>query len=150
MATSTNPLIERAQRARAHALQLRDSATITASLIEHNAAVVAVWRSMLGPQLRTGAPRPDTTQQIAELQAEVQHLRTALAGRAVIDQAKGIVMAALHCSEEQAFRALVEQSQRQNRKLREIATELVEVQQRRRPAAPSAAARHERRTPAAG
>lgn len=50
----------------------------------------------------------------------------ALASRDVIGQAKGITMAALHCTAEEAFALLVKQSQAENRKLIEIATELAD------------------------
>jgi hypothetical protein len=55
----------------------------------------------------------------------VEHLRTALTSRAVIDQAKGILMAVRQISADDAFTLLVEQSQRENRKLRDLAVQLV-------------------------
>lgn len=52
-------------------------------------------------------------------------LRTALTSRAVIDQAKGILMA-LHCiPSDDAFELLVKASQEQNLKLREVAQNFV-------------------------
>ncbi|ADJ48290.1 hypothetical protein AMES_6465 [Amycolatopsis mediterranei S699] len=54
-----------------------------------------------------------------------EHLRTALQTRAVIDQAKGILMAIRQISADEAFTLLVEQSQRENRKLRDVAAEFV-------------------------
>lgn len=64
-----------------------------------------------------------------------QNLRVAMASRATIEQAKGILMARGGISADQAFEMLVRASQRENRKLREVATELVERVQQRRPAA---------------
>jgi ANTAR domain-containing protein/GAF domain-containing protein len=55
----------------------------------------------------------------------IEHLRTALTSRAVIDQAKGILMAVRQISADEAFTLLVEQSQRENRKLRDLAVQLV-------------------------
>lgn len=52
-------------------------------------------------------------------------LRTALENRAVIDQAKGILMAIRQISADEAFTLLVEQSQRENVKLRELAVRFV-------------------------
>ncbi|MFI6514206.1 GAF and ANTAR domain-containing protein [Spirillospora sp. NPDC050679] len=52
-------------------------------------------------------------------------LREALAGRAVIDQAIGIVMARRRVAADTAFALLQEASQRRNRKLRAIAADLV-------------------------
>jgi hypothetical protein len=52
-------------------------------------------------------------------------LHTALGSRAVIDQAKGVIMAVRHVDADAAFAVLVEQSQRENRKLREVATSFI-------------------------
>ena len=54
------------------------------------------------------------------------NLQIALSSRAVIEQAKGVLVASLRCTPEEAFAHLVLQSQHTNRKLREIATEVVE------------------------
>ena len=55
------------------------------------------------------------------------HLERALESRGVIDQAKGIVMAERRCTADEAFQVLVEVSQRTNRKLRDVAEELVSM-----------------------
>ena len=52
---------------------------------------------------------------------QAAELREALTSRAVIDQAKGIVMAVHRISAEEAFALLVDRSQRENRKLRDLA-----------------------------
>lgn len=57
--------------------------------------------------------------------AHVEHLRAALTSRAVIDQAKGILMAARHITADQAFEVLKTQSQNENIKLHELAKQLV-------------------------
>jgi hypothetical protein len=54
----------------------------------------------------------------------------------VIEQAKGVIMSSLGCSDDAAFAVLVQQSQFQNRKLWEIAEELVAVQDRSSGTAP--------------
>jgi GAF domain-containing protein len=54
------------------------------------------------------------------------NLRIAMASRATIEQAKGILMARGGITADQAFEMLVRASQRENRKLRDVATELVE------------------------
>jgi PAS domain S-box-containing protein len=56
----------------------------------------------------------------------VGHLSTALESRGIIDQAKGILMATQRCSADEAFDLLRRASQRENRKLRDIALEIVE------------------------
>ncbi|MDT0260631.1 GAF and ANTAR domain-containing protein [Jatrophihabitans lederbergiae] len=54
-------------------------------------------------------------------------LREALATRAVIDQALGIVMGQRGCGAAEAFSVLREASQHRNRKLHDIAAELIET-----------------------
>jgi AmiR/NasT family two-component response regulator len=49
----------------------------------------------------------------------------ALASRAKIEQAKGIIMAGSHCGADQAFEILRRASQRENLKLRDIAHAIV-------------------------
>jgi GAF domain-containing protein len=53
------------------------------------------------------------------------HLKAAVQSRAVIDQAKGIIMAQNRCSADDAFRLLVRTSQGRNLKLRVLAERLV-------------------------
>ncbi|MEU3643292.1 GAF and ANTAR domain-containing protein [Lentzea sp. NPDC034063] len=55
----------------------------------------------------------------------VQHLEQALESRAVIEQAKGALMAAHECTADEAFSMLVERSQRENVKLRTVAHTLL-------------------------
>lgn len=64
-----------------------------------------------------------------------QNLRVAMASRATIEQAKGILMARGGISADTAFEMLVRASQRENRKVRDVAAELVERAQQRRPPA---------------
>ncbi|WP_103338511.1 GAF and ANTAR domain-containing protein [Amycolatopsis sp. CA-126428] len=58
-------------------------------------------------------------------QATIDQLKTALDSRAVIDQAKGILMALHRISADKAFDLLVERSQQQNVKLRNVAERFV-------------------------
>jgi GAF domain-containing protein len=61
-----------------------------------------------------------------------EHLEQALVGREVIDLAKGIIMNAIGCGSDEAFDTLVKQSQQENRKLRDVAADIVAHAQRRR------------------
>lgn len=61
---------------------------------------------------------------------EATNLAAAIASRATIEQAKGVIMATTGCSPEEAFNLLREQSQSENRKLRDIAAEVVARQKR--------------------
>jgi GAF domain-containing protein len=54
-----------------------------------------------------------------------RQLTEAMSARSVIDQALGILMAQQRCSAEQAFDLLRQASQHRNRKLREIAAEII-------------------------
>jgi GAF domain-containing protein len=54
-----------------------------------------------------------------------ERLELAMKSRATIEQAKGIVIASQRCRPDEAFAMLVSTSQRRNRKLRDIADEMV-------------------------
>jgi hypothetical protein len=56
---------------------------------------------------------------------EVAQMKEAMASRAVIEQAKGIIMGERHCSADEAFTLLAKTSSVANRKLRDIAQEIV-------------------------
>lgn len=62
---------------------------------------------------------------IDALKQQVEHLRAALASRDLIWEAKLVIAAAMGCHAEEAHRLLVQQSQHENRKLREIAADIV-------------------------
>ncbi|MBB5111303.1 AmiR/NasT family two-component response regulator [Micromonospora echinospora] len=54
-----------------------------------------------------------------------QQMREAMRSRAVIEQAKGIIMGQRRCSADEAFTLLAKLSQDTNRKLRDVAEALV-------------------------
>ena len=54
-----------------------------------------------------------------------QHMQAAMENRAVIEQAKGIIMGQRRCTAEEAFAVLTKLSQDSNRKVRDIAATLV-------------------------
>jgi len=54
-----------------------------------------------------------------------QQMQAAMQSRAVIEQAKGIIMGSRHCTADEAFTILIRLSQGTNRKLREVAAALV-------------------------
>jgi GAF domain-containing protein len=56
-----------------------------------------------------------------------ENLREAIATREIIGEAKGILMARQGCTSDESFDILRRASQRTNRKLRDIAVELVET-----------------------
>jgi GAF domain-containing protein len=55
-----------------------------------------------------------------------EQLQAAMESRAVIEQAKGVLMGQRRCTAEEAFDVLVKLSQQSNRKLREVAQALVD------------------------
>ncbi|HEY9327946.1 MAG TPA: ANTAR domain-containing protein [Streptomyces sp.] len=63
----------------------------------------------------------------ASVTAEVDQLKGALATRALVDRATGMVMRALDCDADEAFEILRRISQGTNRKLNQIAQELVDT-----------------------
>jgi len=63
--------------------------------------------------------------EILQLRARNEQLEQALTSRAVIDQARGMVMALAPCSSDRAWGLLVEVSQHCNVKLRDVAAALV-------------------------
>ena len=71
--------------------------------------------------------------ELARMRVVTEQLQEALRSRAVIDQAKGMVMIARGCGPDEAFDALRRMSNRSNRKLRDVAAEMVAEASRRRP-----------------
>jgi hypothetical protein len=67
-------------------------------------------------------PADPVAAQAQELQAEVEQLRTAMSSRAVIEQAKGILMLLTSCSDRVAFDLLTHISSHTHRKVRDVAT----------------------------
>lgn len=66
----------------------------------------------------------------AEASATARQMQQALESRKTIDMALGILIATHHCSPEEAFVILSQTSQRYNRKLRELAADLVRSESR--------------------
>jgi hypothetical protein len=73
-----------------------------------------------------GRPHGGDDDRVRALQTEVLQLRTAMASRACIEQAKGILMLLTNCSEQGAFELLAHISSHTHRKVREIAQTIVE------------------------
>jgi GAF domain-containing protein len=88
----------------------------TAEIVgDHAAALVATTQALIG---------------VTNLN---EQLRAALASREIIGEAKGIIMERQTCTRDEAFDILRRASQRENRKLRDLAEELVQrVEARRR------------------
>ena len=74
---------------------------------------------------RTQPRRFASAQAYSAAQALNEQLRTALASRAVIEQAKGVLMRDHECDAEHAFEMLKHASQHTNRKVRDVAVAIV-------------------------
>jgi AmiR/NasT family two-component response regulator len=66
---------------------------------------------------------------LVELNELVENLNRRLESQPVIEQAKGILMARSHVSPDEAFEMLRKASMRMNRKLRDVACDIVEATQ---------------------
>jgi hypothetical protein len=64
--------------------------------------------------------------QVQALQTEVEQMRAAIASRATIEQAKGILMLLTNCSDKVAFDLLTHISSHTHRKVRDVATSITE------------------------
>ncbi len=68
---------------------------------------------------------PTDSDRVHALEVEVAQLRTAMVSRAVIEQAKGVLMLLTGCGDQVAFDLLAHISSHTHRKVRDIAQELV-------------------------
>ncbi|MCE0537151.1 ANTAR domain-containing protein [Kineosporia rhizophila] len=92
--------------------------------------------AQLAPFVQAAATLVRDSRTIQEMRSVQEQLRQALASRAVIDQAKGMIMLSRRCSAEDAFAVLVRMSNDSNRKIRELAAELVAAAVQGRPPVP--------------
>jgi response regulator NasT len=65
-------------------------------------------------------------QELLALEAEVQRARQSLAERKLIDRAKGLLMDALHLTEEEAFARLQRAARNRNARLPDVAQEVID------------------------
>ncbi|WP_299955315.1 PAS and ANTAR domain-containing protein [uncultured Modestobacter sp.] len=77
--------------------------------------------------------RPGAGEQLRHLETEVEQLRSAMASRASIEQAKGILMLLMGCGDQVAFDLLAHISSHTHRKVREVAVAIVESASGRSP-----------------
>ena len=71
------------------------------------------------------APAP-AHEQLRHLETEVEQLRSAMASRAAIEQAKGILMLLMSCGDQVAFDLLAHISSHTHRKVRDVAVSIIE------------------------
>ena len=122
-----------ARTVRAHARELRGlmaqvRATRAKIVAENQAIRISLTRAQRTRELWLTPDNPQWLQH--SLHARLQ---ARLASMPVIEQAKGIIMAQSGWPEDQAFAALRQASQRENRKLRDVATDVVATTARKAP-----------------
>jgi hypothetical protein len=74
----------------------------------------------------TDGRRAAPEDRVHQLETEVEQLRTAMASRAAIEQAKGILMLLTGCGDQVAFDLLAHMSSHTHRKVREVAVAITE------------------------
>ncbi|HET6794817.1 MAG TPA: ANTAR domain-containing protein [Acidimicrobiales bacterium] len=131
MADGLSPWPELAEAAEHHGVRAIVSHPITAqgSVV----GTLTLYLRSAGPEtislarmLVENASRVITNAELYHITSErASQLATALESRAVIDQAKGILMAVQRCGPDEAFDLLRRASQRENRKLRAVAESIV-------------------------
>ena len=82
-------------------------------------------RTVTSPVPGSATPSADVDR-VHDLEAEVAQLRTAMASRAVIEQAKGILMLLTGCSDQVAFDVLTHISSTTHRKVRDLAVAITD------------------------
>ncbi|MGY5885217.1 PAS and ANTAR domain-containing protein [Modestobacter lacusdianchii] len=90
--------------------------------VDHHGSVTA----LTGLVLDLTDSRPAAGEQLRHLETEVEQLRSAMASRASIEQAKGVLMLLMGCSDQVAFDLLAHISSHTHRKVREVAVAIVE------------------------
>ena len=91
----------------------------------------SAFRPSAAPPLPVRLPRSqlsavvEDAERVRALETEVAQLRTAMASRAVIEQAKGVLMLLTGCDDVRSFDLLTHISSHTHRKVREVASELV-------------------------
>ena len=80
-----------------------------------------------GPEeyIAVSLPEPGAADEVERLREITFHLMRAMASRAVIEQAKGVIVARERCTPDDAFEVLRRASQRENVAVRELAQQLV-------------------------
>ena len=88
--------------------------------------VVHPTMAMAHAPVEAPPPAPSQEDRMRALELEVAQLRTAMASRASIEQAKGVLMLLTGCDDERSFQLLTHISSHTHRKVREVAAELVD------------------------
>ena len=122
--------------AREHRVLRADGVERTALLVcEPEVDPTGAVTALSGLLLDVTGSRPGVpdAQQVRHLETEVEQLRSAMASRASIEQAKGVLMLLMGCGEQVAFDLLAHISSHCHRKVRDVAVAIVESASGRTP-----------------
>jgi hypothetical protein len=97
----------------------RDIVLVGEPQVDDAGAVVAV--EGMAVDITEGHPPGSPVERTRALTAEVEQMRSAMASRASIEQAKGILMLLTSCSDQAAFDLLAHISSHTHRKVRDVA-----------------------------
>ena len=78
-------------------------------------------------------PAAPADEHVRSLETEVEQLRSAMASRAAIEQAKGILMLLMSCGDQVAFDLLAHISSHTHRKVRDVAVAIIDSASRAQP-----------------
>jgi hypothetical protein len=122
--------------AREHRVRRADGAVRSLLLVcepdlDASGAVLAL--SGLAVDLTDGRPAPTQDEDLEQLRTEVEQLRSAMASRAAIEQAKGILMVLMSCGDQVAFDLLAHISSHTHRKVRDVAVLIIDSASGRNP-----------------
>jgi hypothetical protein len=112
-----------------------DGPALTALLVcEPETDAAGVVTALTGLVVDVTAERsPAADEQLRQLETEVEQLRSAMASRAAIEQAKGILMLLMSCGDQVAFDLLAHISSHTHRKVRDVAVSIIESASGRTP-----------------
>ena len=123
-------LLVRAERARREAERIRAETLTSLGRCRHAMTLPALTRTGCARGAAADTAANDEVE-MERLRNENANLRKALESRDVIGQAKGVIIAANRCTSDAAFDVLRQQSQHENRKLIDVAAEIVRHAQRK-------------------
>jgi len=115
--------------AREHRVLGADGAQRTALLVcepEVDASGTVVTLAGLLVEVAAAPPVAPADEHVRHLENEVEQLRSAMASRAAIEQAKGILMLLMSCGDQVAFELLAHISSHTHRKVRDVAVAIID------------------------
>ncbi|MFQ1003364.1 PAS and ANTAR domain-containing protein [Modestobacter sp. SSW1-42] len=122
--------------AREYRVQRGDGAARSLLLVcepELDASGTVLALAGLAVDVTEGRPPAAEDTTVRSLQTEVEQLRSAMASRAAIEQAKGILMVLMSCGDQVAFDLLAHISSHTHRKVREVAVLIIDSASGRAP-----------------